>query len=63
MKRQELMKKLARVAKERGEELTLKEGGNHTKVQIGTARTVVPRHREIDNELAKEIMKQIGEKR
>lgn len=61
MKRRDLMKKLARVAKERGEELAIREGGNHTVVTIGPARTTVPRHNEIDEKLAKKIMQQIGE--
>lgn len=35
MKRRDLMQKLARVAKERGQDLAIWEGGNHTLVTIG----------------------------
>lgn len=55
------MRDLERVAKDRGEEFTVKEGGNHTRVWVGKANTTIPRHNEIDDKLAKKIMKQIGE--
>lgn len=61
MNRRELMKNLERVAKDRNEEFTVKEGGNHTRVWIGDKNTTVPRHNEIDDLLVKKIMKQIGE--
>lgn len=40
--------------------MTVTEGGNHTKVVIGDARTVMPRHNEINEETAKAILKQMG---
>jgi mRNA interferase HicA len=61
MKRRDLLKQLARIAKERGEQLEQVEGGNHTKVKIGDQWTTVPRHSEIDDRLVRKIMKQIGE--
>lgn len=63
MKRRDLMKRLGRIAEERGERLEIIEGGSHTKVAIGDTQTVVPRHREINERTAKAIMKQAeGEK-
>lgn len=61
VKRKELMKKLRNAAKARGVEFTETEGANHTRVWIGEAYTTIPRHSEIDDLLAKKIMKQIGE--
>lgn len=56
------MKRLREVAKGRGVDFVEKEGANHTRVWIGENNTTVPRHGEIDDLLAKKIMKQIGEK-
>ncbi len=61
MERRELMSNLTRIAKERSEEIEIREGGNHTVVSIGAARTTIPRHNEIDDMLVRKIMKQIGE--
>jgi mRNA interferase HicA len=61
VKRKELMKRLRNVAKTRGVEFTETEGANHTRVWVGEDNTTVPRHNEIDDLLAKKIMKQIGE--
>ena len=36
------------------------EGGKHTKVYLGSKQATIPRHREISNQLAKEILKQLG---
>lgn len=38
--------------------MTTTEGGRHTQITIGPHVTYVPRHREIDEHLAKEILKQ-----
>ncbi len=60
MKRRDLMKRLAEHAKALDLEMVQTEGGSHTKVTIGDARTVVPRHGEINEITAKQILKQIG---
>jgi mRNA interferase HicA len=62
MKRKDLLDELRKIAKERGEDFVMTEGGNHSKLVIGDKRTTVPRHNEIDNVLAKAIFKQIGGK-
>jgi len=56
------MKHLQKAAKDRGVEFVEKEGANHTRVWVGENNTTVPRHSEIDDLLARKIMKQIGEK-
>lgn len=56
MKRRDLMNKLAQVAQENGHALTQQEGGNHTKVIIGDWKQPIPRHREIDEKLARTIL-------
>jgi len=58
MKRRDLMKKLERIAKEQGEEIVIREGGNHTVVTIGENTAPVPRHNEVSEILAKKIIKQ-----
>jgi mRNA interferase HicA len=60
MKRRDLMKALRLQAKAEETDLILTEGGNHTKVQIGERRSVVPRHNEINEITAKAILKQMG---
>jgi mRNA interferase HicA len=60
MKRAHLMKQLRRHAKALGREMVLTEGASHTKVVIGEARTVVPRHREINELTATAILRQMG---
>lgn len=54
------MKRLAEQAKSEGLDLITKEGGSHTKVTIGTRNSVVPRHSEVNEITAKQIMKQMG---
>lgn len=58
MKRADLMKQLTNIARERGETLIVTEGANHTKVRIGTAVTMIPRHREIKEPAARTILRQ-----
>ena len=58
MKRADLMKQLATIAKERGETLIVTEGGSHTKVRIGTQTLIVPRHREVMEFTARGIIKE-----
>lgn len=62
MKRRDLIKKLETEAQRRGETLEMVEGGSHTKVRIGKDVSVVPRHSEINEITAKEILKQMGAK-
>ena len=62
MKRTDLMKRLRQHANDAGQDMLVTEGGNHTKVVIGQARTVVPRHREINERTAQAILKQMGVK-
>lgn len=51
------MKTLATIAKENGHTLTIKEGGNHTKVSFGEWKQVIPRHNEISEKLARAIIR------
>lgn len=59
MKRADLMKQLRDFARDTGQPYSETEGGSHTKVTIGNRRTVVPRHREINEITAKSILKQV----
>ena len=63
MKRTDLMKRLAKIARERGEELIVTEGGNHTKVRVGQKMTMIPRHREVSEGTARTILKSMGEEK
>lgn len=60
VQRSDLMKRLRHQARARGVEMVLTEGAKHTKVVIGEARTVVPRHSEINERTARAILKQMG---
>lgn len=69
MKRKDLLREAKRLAKDRGDELQLREGGSHSIIQIGNDSPVsVPRHSEINeineiNEItAKAILKQLNKK-
>ena len=59
-KRKDILKRIASYAKSHGLELTVTEGGSHTKVQLGDRRTTIPRHNEINELTTKAIYKQIG---
>jgi hypothetical protein len=59
MKRRELMKRLAQIARAQGLEMRLTEGANHTKVVIGNRIDVVPRHTEINEMTAKAIIRKL----
>ena len=59
-KRKDILKAIAAHAKATGLEMTITEGGNHTKVQVGDKRTIVARHKEINELTTKAIYKQIG---
>lgn len=54
------MKKLAAHAKSLDVPMVVTEGGSHTKVVIGDKRTVIPRHGEVNEITAKQILKQMG---
>ena len=60
MKRRDLERRIAKLAQSLGQHPVYKEGGNHTKVAIGAKTTVIPRHNEIDEKLARAILKQLG---
>lgn len=51
---------ISHYAKTTEQELTIKEGGNHTRIWVGDRYTTVPRHREIPDLAAQKIYKQIG---
>ncbi|MBI1758030.1 MAG: hypothetical protein HYR62_02180 [Actinobacteria bacterium] len=59
MKWQELMRRLADLANARGVEMTTVEGGSHTKITIGSARTTVPRHAEVNELTARGILRHV----
>lgn len=60
VKRRDLMKRLAHAAREQHPELVTREGANHTRVEIGDRRSVVPRHTEINEITANAILEQMG---
>jgi mRNA interferase HicA len=62
MKRRDLMKRLAEIAKQQGVELDVREGGSHTVVRIGEKVQPVPRHGEINEITAKAIIRKMGGK-
>lgn len=52
------MKRLDRIAKDKGEDLeVVREGAEHTIVRIGKQQTSIPRHREIVEITAQKIIK------
>lgn len=59
MKRKELERRIARIAKDNSLEAIWTEGGNHSKVTVGKACTTVPRHGEINELTAKGIIRYI----
>jgi len=59
MKRRDLIKRINESAKNQGLEAVWTEGSNHTKVKVGSKTTVIPRHREIKEPLAKQIISDI----
>jgi hypothetical protein len=61
MKRRELVKRISAIAKAKGVDAEWTEGGSHTKVTVGDASTVIPRHREIKEPLARRIIRDIEE--
>ncbi|TPF97597.1 hypothetical protein EP30_01245 [Bifidobacterium sp. UTCIF-39] len=59
MKRKELEKRIRDIAKASGLTPVWTEGGNHSKVTVGKAKTVVPRHGEINELTANGIIQYI----
>lgn len=59
MKRKELAKRIHRMAKANGLEDIWEEGGNHSKVTVGKAKTTVPRHGEVNELTANGILNYI----
>ena len=57
MRRGEFERQIAKIAKARGLKAVYTEGGNHTKVRIGDDTTFIPRHHEIREQLARDILK------
>ncbi|WP_131247325.1 hypothetical protein [Schaalia cardiffensis] len=57
MKRRDLERELRRIANRYGHTLTLTEGGRHSKAQIGPWQEPLPRHREVDELLARAIIR------
>lgn len=55
------MKKLEAMANSQGVEIRVVEGGSHTKIAFGGKQTTVPRHREINEITARQILKTMGE--
>jgi len=61
MKAAELLRRLRRLANRRGWDISITEGGNHTKVRINGRQTVVPRHAsDLKTGTLRGILKQIG---
>lgn len=59
MKRRDIIKAIDRIAKSEGMEAIYTEGGNHTKVRIGNRSTAIPRHNEVNEITARNIIKTI----
>ena len=57
VKRGELERQIAEIARQRGLIPVYIEGGNHTKVRVGGEVTFIPRHHEIREQLARDILK------
>ncbi|MGJ9374353.1 hypothetical protein [Nesterenkonia sp. CF4.4] len=61
--RRDMVKRLHRAAKAQGMEFTKhREGGNHTVFDLDGLKVILPRHREINENLARDIYIQVEEK-
>lgn len=59
MKRRDLLKKLAEIATANDVEFEfVRHGGSHDIYRVGPTQITVPRHGEIDERLAKKILKE-----
>lgn len=61
VKRRDLEKRIRQIAKDKGLEVEWIEGGNHSKVRVGTVTQIVARHREINEHTARSIIRDIEE--
>jgi len=57
MKRRDLVKQINQIAKDTNQTPIWAEGGNHTKVLLGTTIITVPRHTEINELTAQAILR------
>jgi len=57
MKRGELLRRITRIAKNQGLDPEYSEGGSHTRLTLGDKMTTIPRHPEINEQTAKQILK------
>ena len=55
MRRTEPERRIRRLASDHGLAPVREEGGRHSRVGVGRARTTAPRHREIDKPTARDI--------
>jgi len=58
MKRRDLVKQINQIAKDNNHTPVWSEGGNHSKVTLGTTTITVPRHSEINELTAQAIVNQ-----
>jgi len=56
VKRRDLVKQINQIAKDNNHTPIWSEGGNHTKVTLGTTIITVPRHNEINELTAQAIL-------
>lgn len=59
MKRKDLLHQLHDIADSKALTFDLTEGGNHSKVRIGGVLFPIPRHREINERLARAILSDV----
>ncbi|BDR54067.1 hypothetical protein KIMH_01780 [Bombiscardovia apis] len=59
MRRKRLEKRIAQIARANGLTTQWEEGANHSKVTVGKALAMVPRHREINEHTAQGIIRYI----
>ena len=59
MKRRDLIRVIERRALMMGLEVTLREGGRHSIITVGSYVTIIPRHREIHSGTVDAIMKDL----
>ena len=60
MRRRELLTRLQRLGKERGWELSfVRHGGNHDQFTLGPVHLTIPRHKNINEQLARKIIRRI----
>jgi len=60
MKREEIIKRLRRAAKDSGLEFEMTELRNHTGIRVGGVRSTLKRHNEIDNVTARKFFDQFA---